>query len=200
MVYEKHDKNREEDHSTCNECKFFQEKVGKYQKHKHTFTCEKKKKTITIKENEGHGINIKSSTSAELQNIPICRFHYPRFPMEETKLILGVSSELDETIAKKRNKDLNKVMKFLLRQTVDQEAENWINLKNMNFLNFIYETGMFTTFKPVNEYTDEEIKEAKERYINAISMSVKGTGKIFLRRNVKDIFTNGYNKKIMRLH
>ena len=99
--------------------------------------------------------------------------------MEETKLILGVSSELDENIAKERNKDLNKVMKFLLRQTLDQESENWQILKNMDFLNFIYETGMFKSIKRVDEYTDEEIKEAKERYMNAISMSGKGTGHLF---------------------
>ena len=39
-----------------------------------------------------------------------------------------------------------------------------------------------------------------ERYCNAISAGVKGTGTVVLKREVKDIFTNGYNKMVMSLH
>ena len=59
---------------------------------------------------------------------------------------------------------------------------------------------MFSQNKTLSAYSKEEIEEAKTRYFNAISTSVKGTGMVLLKREVKDIFTNGYNPKIMRLH
>ena len=91
-----------------------------------------------------------------------------------------------------------------MRQTFAErdvdEADGWKNLKKMSFLEFLQQVGMFSELKPVSAYSEHEIKEAKTRYINAISASVKGTGKIIHKRKVKDIFTNGYNKKIMQLH
>ena len=200
MVCEFHERNSVDERSVCKDCEYFREMVSKYQKHKHTSTCSKKKKNITIKSNEGHGIDFGPVSKIELQNIPICRFQYPRFPMDETRLILGVSNDMDDVVLRKRKEDLNKIMKFLLRQTFDMNSESWKKLQNLDFIKFIYHVGMFKETKPVNEYSEEEIFEAKERYIEAISMTVKGTGKIFLKRKVKDIFTNGYNKKIMRLH
>jgi hypothetical protein len=38
------------------------------------------------------------------------------------------------------------------------------------------------------------------RYNDALSASIRGTGAVLMKREVKDIFTNGYNKNIMRLH
>ena len=120
--------------------------------------------------------------------------------MDETKLLLGVSNEMDENIANERTKDLNQILKYLLRQTFDVDSPDWRKLRDMDFLEFIRQVGMFLEIKPIDAYTEEEIKTAKDRYLNSISMSVKGTGKIFLKRKVKDMFTNGYNKKFMRLH
>ena len=59
---------------------------------------------------------------------------------------------------------------------------------------------MFTGNKAVEEYVEFEKNEAKSRYLDAISASVQGTGIVVLRRKVKDIFVNGYNTNIMRLH
>ena len=42
-------------------------------------------------------------------------------------------------------------------------------------------------------------KLAKERYLNALSASIQGTASVFLKRKVKDIFVNAYNKKIMAI-
>ena len=75
----------------CAKCKSLIEKVNKYQNHMHTFTCAKKKKTISLKEHEGHGRLSGLIKGPELLNIPVCRFRFPRFPMDETKLVLGIS-------------------------------------------------------------------------------------------------------------
>jgi hypothetical protein len=41
---------------------------------------------------------------------------------------------------------------------------------------------------------------AYQRYINAISSSIKGTGSVFLKRDTKDLFTNNFNRKLMKVH
>ena len=70
----------------------------------------------------------------------------------------------------------------------------------MAFIDFLYYAGMFLETKPISTYSKEEIEAAKSRYENAISVSIKGTGAVILKREVKDIFINGYNQNIMRLH
>ena len=181
----------------CKDCKFFQDKVAKYQTHGHTFTCSKKGKTITINASEGHGRKDRSMIGRELLNIPICRFNIPKFPMDRTKLILGIRKDLDEKIVDQRKKDLNKIKKYLIRQTFTESplesSENWNHLEKMNFLEFLFEVGMFEAEQDSANFDENDINNAKERYYNAISVSVKGTGSVFLKREVKDIFTNGYN-------
>ena len=188
----------------CKDCKFFQDKVAKYQTHGHTFTYSKKGKTITINASEGHGRKDRSMIGRELLNIPICRFNIPKFPMDRTKLIVGIRKDLDEKIVDKRKKDLNKIKKYLIRQTFTESrlesSENWNHLEKMNFLEFLFEVGMFEAEQDSANFDENDINNAKERYYNAISVSVKGTGSVFLKREVKDIFTNGYNRFIMILH
>ena len=163
----------------------------------------KKRKTITIKKSEGHGRLDRNMKGAELTNIPVCRFKIPRFPLDETKVIIGIPKDTDENIVKERKKDLNKIVNYLIRQTymekTSNQSESWDNLKKMNFWDFLYSVGMFIEDKPFDEYNDEDKKKAKCRYLNAISASVQGTAIVVLKREVKDIFINGYNKKIMRL-
>ena len=79
------------------------EKVEKYQTHRHTFSCNKKKQTITIKENEGHGRLDGLVKGPELRNIPLCRFKFPKFPLDQTKLVFGIPKDTDENIIKERN-------------------------------------------------------------------------------------------------
>ena len=80
----------------CEECQLLKEKVDKYQSHKHTFTCAKKMKTISIKETEGHGRLDGQVKGPALINIPVCRFRFPKFPLDETRLIKGVNKDADE--------------------------------------------------------------------------------------------------------
>ena len=139
-----------------------------------------------------------------MKNVPICRFNFPKFPSDQTKFILGVNKDLDKDILEARRKDFNKIMKYLLRQTYSEtnleESEHWKVLKQMSFLEFIHQAGMFNKRKSLSSYSNEEIEDARSRYFNAISTNIKGTGMVLLKRNVEHIFINGYNQKIMKLH
>ena len=94
--------NDEEVEIDCEECKILKEKVEKYQSHRHTFTCAKKRKTLTIRETEGHGRQDGHIKGPALINIPICRFRFPRFPLNETKVVLGLPKDADENNIKER--------------------------------------------------------------------------------------------------
>ena len=59
---------------------------------------------------------------------------------------------------------------------------------------------MFTRDADPHKYTDDEKQEAKSRYLDALSASAQGTAIVVLKRDVKNIFVNGYNSSIMRLH
>jgi len=104
-------------HPQCSQCDDLFDRVSKYQSHSHTFTCEKKRKTMTIKENEGHGRLDGIISKEVLENLSICRFSYPKFPMDKTTVIMGISKDEDENIVKERKNDLKKITKFLIRQT-----------------------------------------------------------------------------------
>jgi hypothetical protein len=171
---EKHDEplNEHEDQILCNVCENLREKVRKYQNHRHTFTCAKKKKTITIKEGEGHGRLSGHMKGPELRNIPVCRFRFPRFPMDETKLILGISKDADEILIKDYKKDLNKIINFLIRQTycekIQNENESWERLKNMNFWEFLHAVGKFVEEKCIHDYSNEEKEVAKKKVFKCL--------------------------------
>ena len=103
---------------------------------------------MTIKETEGHGRFDGFNIGPKLSNISVCRFHFPKFPLNRTELIIGVSKDMDEEIIKKRKEDLNKIVKFLIRQTCDDKGNYGVessNLKNLNFFEFLYKAGMFKT-------------------------------------------------------
>ena len=139
----------------------------------------------------------------DLINIPVCRFRFPKFPLDETRLIKGVTKDTDEKLVKSRKDNLSKIIKFLIRQTHTEKKlddhEGWKRLKCLTFWEFLYEARMYNGNKALKDYSDVEREEAKTEYLNAISTSVQGTGVVILERKVKDIFVNGYNPNIMRL-
>ena len=59
---------------------------------------------------------------------------------------------------------------------------------------------MFKDNKKISDYSHTEKQEARNRYLNAISLSVQGSAVVVMKREVKNLFVNGYNKTIMRLH
>ena len=176
--------------------------VGRFQTHSHSFSCYKKGKFTHVLPDEGHG---KEKMYGEaLKNIPVCRHNFAKFPMEKTKFLLAPAKDMDENEAIKRKADLKRIKKFLLRQTYSltsvDVSENWKKLQKMTFLEFIYEVGMFKVLKPLESYTTMEIEQAIQRYYDALSFSVKGTGAVFLKRKVSDIFINAYNPSLLKIH
>ena len=102
--------------------------------------------TITIKENEGHGRLEEMIRSPELLNIPVCRFKFPKFPLDKTKLVLGITKHMEDSVIRKRKKDLDEIIKFLIRQTYSKspvyENDGWKKLKNESFYEFLYSAGV----------------------------------------------------------
>ena len=59
---------------------------------------------------------------------------------------------------------------------------------------------MFYVDKKLEQYSVKEKEMAYDRYINALSAAVKGTGSIFLKRETADLFTNNFNRRLMDVH
>ena len=112
-------------------------------------------KSLTIKENEGHGRFDGIKKGPTLSNMTVCRFKFPKFPLDKTTLILGMPKDTDDDIVKVRKKDLQKISKYLIRQTYTNEKmedlDSWKNLKDMDFWEFIYEVGMFDSNKLLDD-------------------------------------------------
>ena len=70
----------------------------------------------------------------------------------------------------------------------------------MSFMEFLFAVGMFQMMKPLTSYTSAEIEIAVQRYHNALGCSLRGTGGVFLKRAVRNIWTNAYNPFMLRLH
>ena len=80
----------------CVKCDEQKQLITDFQNHHHTFTCRKKKKGIVVQPYEGHGKLDGIIEGPKLSDITDCRFRFPQFPMNQTKLILGVPKDLDK--------------------------------------------------------------------------------------------------------
>ena len=141
-----------------------------------------------------------------------CRFNIPFFPLDKTIFLEGRIKEnipVDEELRKKEEEDhlkskqdLLKIRKYLLRQSYghQENSPSWIKLKSLSFWQFIFEVGMFESDKKLADFTESEKKIAKERYLKALKTDLKGSGAIFLKRSVSDIFINNYNPNLILLH
>lgn len=182
------------------------EHLEKYQQHKCGFTCHKKRKTITIKEKEGHGYGERDkSKHIELPQIPVCRFGFPRPPMDETTVLLGFNKEENKELVAKSKFDYLTIRKYLIRQTYAPDRSNledqtsWKNLKDLDFKTFLKTVGMYSdTSLQLSE--EDRFKAAKARYQNALRIGVKGYASVFPKRNCRNLFTNNFNKKLMNIH
>ena len=123
--------------------------------------------------------------------------------MNKTQLILGIPKDIENEELAKRKADLKRIKKFLVRQTYSEnedESERLRAFKKLTFIQFLFNVGMFTENKKLEELTDREKQTGYQRYLNALSVSVRGTGSIFLKRNPKDVFTNNFNRRILSIH
>jgi hypothetical protein len=193
-----------EDVNNCDDCMTLKKLVLDFQTHNHTFSCQKKNKVLTIKKDEGHGRNDGKIEGQKISNYVQCRFNFPQFPLNKTTFIFGLPKDLDKIEVQKRREDLKKIKKYIIRQTYIENAQqdkfSLNHFKNLSFMEFLYEVGMFSTEKKMGNYSIKEKNYAYERYISALSASVRGTGSIFLKRETKDVFTNNYNRKLMWIH
>jgi hypothetical protein len=117
--------------------------------------------------------------------------------------IPGMSKNLTEDQVKQRKDDLKKIKKFLIRQTYkenNEETEQSESFKKMTFLQFLFEVGMMEMDKNIEDFSENEKCAAYQRYINALSASVRGTGAVFLKRATKDVFTNNFNRRLLGVH
>ena len=133
ILCDEHERSPNSKDEQCSNCLTLQEKVRKYQTHGHTFTCAKKRKCLTIKETEGHGRLDGLVKGPLLSNISVCRFKFPKFPLNETKVVLGLSKDAEEDFVKTCKADLRKITNYLIRQThkesMQTENENWDRIK-----------------------------------------------------------------------
>ena len=193
-----------EDVKTCDACLNMNNMVKDFQTHNHTFTCQKKNRVISIRSDEGHGKNDGTHNEKEISNYVHCRFNFPHFPLNKTTFILGIPKDCDEQEVRQRKKDLKKIKKYLIRQTfrenMQEDSSNLIHFENLSFIEFLHEVGMFTDDQPLQKYSVREKNDAYGRYIYALSASIQGTGSVFLKRGTKDVFTNNYNRKLMKIH
>ena len=179
--------------------------IERFQLHSCSFTCEKKRKTITIKKEEGWGADVPvPSDATALVAIPLCRFGFAKPPMDETVALLGFSTEEDEETVKQAKKDYLQIRKYLLRQCYTpkgskrEEQSSYIALKNLDFKTFLKKIGMF---EGVNEATEEEeMSKARMRYHTALRAGIKGQLSVFPKRDMKSLFVNNYNLKLIQLH
>ena len=59
---------------------------------------------------------------------------------------------------------------------------------------------MFGNTRNIENLSEEDKIIGYKRYLNALSVSIRGTGAIFLKRDPKDVFTNNFNRRIMSVH
>ena len=179
--------------------------IQRFQHHTCGFTCHKRKKTITIKAKEGHALGeTDQSRMLELPHVPICRFSFPRPPIDETTVLLGFSKEEDEDLIKYAKQDYLAIRKYLIRQTyVPDKAKledqpNYQILKKMDFKTFLQKIGMYS--KVSSQLSEaEKFEQAKARYHTALRAGIKGFASVFPQRNLQSLFINNFNKKIMEI-
>ena len=91
----------------------------------------------------------------------------------------------------------------MIRQTYSEnkdESERCKAFKTTTFYEFLFNVGMFKEGKRVEQLSNTDKRIGYQRYIDALSVSVRGTGAIFLKRNPKDVFTNNFNRRLMSVH
>ena len=91
----------------------------------------------------------------------------------------------------------------MIRETYSEnkeESERFKQFKKTTFLEFLFNVGMFQENKRIQQLSESDKKAGYQRYLNALSVSVRGTGAIFLKRKPKDVLTNNFNRRLMSVH
>ena len=174
--------------------------VERYQTHRPKFTCKKKGKIIKIMPNEGHGIR-DGEIVDELLTVPVCRFNFPKNPIDKTEFILSFPKDHDKVELKRAKSDYRKIRKYLLRLTNGEDfdkKDKWMKFKQMSFYEYLFEVGMYEADKNKDDQNAREA--ARKRYLTALRCEVRSSGLLLLRRDTVDVFTNNYNPKLLQIH
>ena len=188
-----------EDPQSCSECESVRNLVSTFQTHHCTFTCKKRKKFIKIYGSQGLGLNEDASDDILTH---VCRFHFPRFPVDRNILLSPISKSEDAKTRQRMKKDYEHIRAYLIRKThffESKEQEHvWNKFKKMTFEEFLQDLGMFEDIPA--EKTETERKEiGRIRYLNALRVSITSNGQMFLFRNTEDVFINNFNPIILSL-
>jgi len=159
-----------------------------------------------VKAHEGHGSGESyRAKRIDLPPIPLCRFGFPRPPMDETTVLLGFNREEDKDLVKTAKVDYLSIRKYLFRQTYVPDKSNlddqpgWKKLRTLTFKAFLKQSGMYS-YISLELSEEDQFQAAKVRYHNALRAGIKGYACVFPKRNCKNIFTNNFNKKLMEIH
>ena len=178
--------------------------LERFQVHNCTFTCAKKRRTVTVQVEEGWGADISVPDDAKaLVGVPICRFGFPKNPMDQTVALLGFKEDDDEELVKKAKKDYLQIRKFLLRQTFVPKGEKrdeqaaYNDLQDLEFDDFLRKVGMYKGL--YSESEGEQMSKARARYHTALRAGIKGQLTVFPKRDTRSLFVNGFNPKLMQL-
>ena len=116
---------------------------------------------------------------------------------------MGIPKDLSDEEVCQRKTDLKKIKKFLIRQTYSEskdESEQFKSFKKSTFFQFLFDVGMFVGPKNIEDLSIKEKENGYQRYLDALSASVRGTGAVFLKRDPKDVLTNNFNRRILGVH
>ena len=190
--------NHSEFNEKCDDCLEGKLLVEKFQSHSHKATCRKKGKMLRILSNEGHG-RLDNVISGDELTAPVCRLRHPKFPIDKTEFIRSFPEDVAEDELIKAKYDYKKIKKYLLRITHGEnfkQSENFQKFQKLSFRQYLFELGMFD----VKDVFGKDFEKARQRYLNALRCEVKSSGLLVLRRSTADIFTNNFNKKLIRIH
>ena len=115
--------------------------------------------------------------------------------MGKTTFVSGMADTTEDEEILQRKKDFKKIRKFLIRQTgvgqgKREENQLWSKFKSLSFNQYLREVGMFSDFADMED--SNKVEKAKKRYIDALTVGIKGNGAIFMKREPKDVFTNKF--------
>ena len=184
----------------CEECKNLKQLIERYQTHSHRPTCLKRKKYTHIAPNEGHG-RLDGSRDGEELLVEVCRFNFPKNPAHKTVFLSMFPTDYDKNDLKKAKQDYSKIRKYLLRLTHGENfrsREEWLNFLNLTFNEYLFEVGMFEKYEDI--HNENALANALRRYYTALRCEVKSTGLLLIKRNTCDVFTNNFNKTLIKMH
>ena len=185
----------------CETCKITKSRVSTNNTHSCRFSCHKKKREMVIKCKEGHGKLDGIKEGPELR-IPICRYGYPKDVMKETTFIPALPKSIDEESLSQRKSDYKKIRKTLIRDITSdgkrEENEQWSRLQQMTYDEYLDHVGMVSNDNTIS--MEDRISFAHKRYLEALSVSIRGNGAVFPKRECADIFTNNFCSNVMSIH